>query len=171
MNKTKKSRNPYLLFLFWTPPLIIMYIIFQFSAADSVHSSALSDGITAFWISFFNRMLSLGLSVQTQADYAILLHTFVRKCGHFLEYTALGFSLFPAIFHTFPCVSSKKHLLYPWIIATCYAASDEFHQLFVPGRAGMFRDILLDSLGAAFGIFCVCMIHTIFHHHKVASHE
>ena len=32
-----------------------------------------------------------------------------------------------------------------------YAASDEFHQLFVPGRAGLFSDVLIDSCGAALG--------------------
>ncbi len=32
-----------------------------------------------------------------------------------------------------------------------YAASDEFHQLFVPGRAGLFSDVAIDSCGAALG--------------------
>lgn len=32
-----------------------------------------------------------------------------------------------------------------------YAASDEFHQLFVPGRAGLLSDVGIDSCGAAVG--------------------
>ncbi len=35
--------------------------------------------------------------------------------------------------------------------STLYAASDEFHQLFVPGRAGLFTDVAIDSCGAALG--------------------
>ena len=29
-----------------------------------------------------------------------------------------------------------------------YACSDEFHQLFIPGRAGLVSDVLVDSIGA-----------------------
>ena len=32
-------------------------------------------------------------------------------------------------------------------MTVCYAATDEFHQLFVPGRAGMVTDVLIDSIG------------------------
>jgi len=30
--------------------------------------------------------------------------------------------------------------------------SDEFHQFFVPGRAGQLKDVLIDSTGATVGI-------------------
>lgn len=33
-----------------------------------------------------------------------------------------------------------------------YACTDELHQIFVPGRSAQFRDILIDTLGASFGI-------------------
>ena len=39
-----------------------------------------------------------------------------------------------------------------WVVGTLYAASDEIHQLFVPGRSGQLRDVLLDSAGVAAGI-------------------
>ena len=39
-----------------------------------------------------------------------------------------------------------------WVVGTLYAASDEIHQLFVPGRSGQLRDVLLDSDGVAAGI-------------------
>lgn len=39
-----------------------------------------------------------------------------------------------------------------------YAASDEFHQLFVPGRAGLFTDVAIDSCGAAAGaVLAACV--------------
>ena len=39
-----------------------------------------------------------------------------------------------------------------------YAASDEFHQLFVPGRAGRVTDVLIDSGGVIFGLFVVFVV-------------
>lgn len=154
MHHKKKRKNPIISFIYWIPSLLIMYLIFQFSAADATHSSALSNGITASAVEFLNRLFSLHLSLKEQAGIVSALHTFVRKCGHFLEYMALGFFLFPAFHHTFDSLHRKWQFLFPWIFCFCYAASDEIHQLFVPGRAGMFRDVVLDSIGAAFGILC-----------------
>jgi VanZ family protein len=34
------------------------------------------------------------------------------------------------------------------VLASTYAATDEFHQLFVPGRHGAVRDWMIDTLGA-----------------------
>ena len=39
-----------------------------------------------------------------------------------------------------------------------YACTDEFHQLFVPGRSGEFTDVCLDTVGATFGILLVMII-------------
>ena len=38
------------------------------------------------------------------------------------------------------------------MLGLVYAASDEIHQLYVPGRAGQFRDVLIDSAGVLLGI-------------------
>ena len=45
------------------------------------------------------------------------------------------------------------------MIGSCYAASDEIHQLFVSGRAGMISDVLIDSVGVlvGWGVFVVLM--------------
>lgn len=45
-----------------------------------------------------------------------------------------------------------------WLIATFYAATDEFHQLFVDGRACMFTDVIIDSSGAAFAAVIILLI-------------
>jgi hypothetical protein len=44
----------------------------------------------------------------------------------------------------------------PWallgaLIATLYGASDEFHQMFVPGRMAEMRDLVADAAGAVIG--------------------
>ncbi len=43
------------------------------------------------------------------------------------------------------------------------AATDEFHQLFVPGRAGRVTDVLIDSAGAFLALLA---IHIILYYHK-----
>ena len=46
----------------------------------------------------------------------------------------------------------------PWICGTIYAATDEIHQLFVPGRSGQVRDVLIDSCGVFIGVMVVTWI-------------
>lgn len=51
--------------------------------------------------------------------------------------------------------TSHRNLIIPalsWAFCILYAASDEFHQLFVPGRAGLITDVCIDSAGALLGI-------------------
>ena len=36
-----------------------------------------------------------------------------------------------------------------------YACTDEYHQTFVPGRAGALKDVFVDLAGAAFGLVLV----------------
>ena len=43
-----------------------------------------------------------------------------------------------------------------------YAASDEFHQLFVPGRSGQITDVLIDSGGLLAGILLVVLIKSFY---------
>lgn len=39
------------------------------------------------------------------------------------------------------------------VLAVLYAASDEFHQTFIPGRNGTVADVLIDWVGVALGLF------------------
>ena len=46
----------------------------------------------------------------------------------------------------------KRAYIWGWLGATAYAATDEFHQLFIEGRSGEVRDVGIDSLGALLGL-------------------
>ena len=46
----------------------------------------------------------------------------------------------------------RKEMFLPWLIAALYAATDEIHQLLVPGRSGQLSDVILDSAGALAGV-------------------
>lgn len=62
----------------------------------------------------------------------------VKKGGHFLAYALL------ALLARYAGLRAPAALL----LAVAYAISDEFHQLFVPGRNGSVADVVIDGLGA-----------------------
>ena len=51
-----------------------------------------------------------------------------------------------------------QHLYLPFLISLIYACSDEFHQLFIAGRAGQIQDVMIDSIGILIG-FLIIMIY------------
>ena len=81
----------------------------------------------------------------------------VRKTAHFTEYTVLGLllvSMYRAYGH-----KGKRLLLLAAGTGSLYAATDEFHQLFVEGRSCQITDWAIDTCGvitgaAAVYLFC-----------------
>ena len=74
----------------------------------------------------------------------------VRKAAHMTEYAILGLPSF-----AFYCGILKKEMrqfLAALLTAAVYAATDEFHQYFIPGRSAEVRDVCIDTLGAAIGL-------------------
>ncbi len=62
----------------------------------------------------------------------------VRKILHMVEFGALFLAFNRA---------TKKNLV-AFVLTVLFAASDEWHQTFIPGRTGKFQDIVIDSIGA-----------------------
>ncbi len=72
---------------------------------------------------------------------------FEDKIYHFIEYGIFSIFLFLA-FYTSGREFFRKHVfLLSCLIGMAYAASDEIHQKFVPGRSSEFLDFVADSLG------------------------
>ena len=89
-----------------------------------------------------------------QTEYAAGIDHFVRKTAHFVEYGVLGFLITGAVI-------TGGRFYFPgkcWLFGTLYAGSDEFHQLFVPGRSGQISDVLLDSAGVLSGVILFVLI-------------
>jgi VanZ family protein len=75
----------------------------------------------------------------------------LRKLAHMTEYAIL-FLLFWRGLGQSGTFSVKKRLLTAFVLTILYAASDEYHQTFVPGRCGNLTDTLIDSIGAVLGL-------------------
>lgn len=106
------------------------------------------------------------MTEAAQQNLYRILHTLVRKIGHFSEYLILGAAL---TFHIkVICKYSGKRFLFkiPLAAGVLYAVSDELHQLFVPGRAMRFYDICIDSAGVFCGICIVLSICRVFKNRK-----
>ena len=63
----------------------------------------------------------------------------------------------------------KHPLIMSIFLSFLYACTDEIHQFFVPGRSAQFRDILIDTLGASFGVIITHLIIKLFT--KIKTHS
>ncbi|MFA5094187.1 MAG: VanZ family protein [Candidatus Omnitrophota bacterium] len=70
------------------------------------------------------------------------------KLLHAVEFGALCFLLIRALKGSFTGLSGFRLLAFAVILTTIYGATDEIHQLFVPGRVSSFIDLFFDFLGA-----------------------
>ena len=52
-------------------------------------------------------------------------------------------------------VRAYRSVMVTLLICIIYAASDELHQAFVPGRGAHVSDVIIDSAGSALGILIV----------------
>ena len=59
-----------------------------------------------------------------------------------------------------------RFILLSILFSFLYAATDEFHQLFVPGRSGEFKDVMIDTVGAATGAFLFYFLLILIEHIK-----
>ncbi|HEY9717595.1 MAG TPA: VanZ family protein [Trichormus sp.] len=73
----------------------------------------------------------------------------VRKSAHMTEYCIL----YVLLRHAFVVTDAKRSSFWPFLIAAVYAMTDEYHQIFVPGRSATVSDVLIDSFGACAGWF------------------
>jgi VanZ family protein len=70
------------------------------------------------------------------------------KSGHSLGYFGLGVVVMRAVAGGLPARITARGALLTLAIAVGYGASDELHQLFVPGRFADAYDLLADFAGA-----------------------
>ena len=76
----------------------------------------------------------------------------IRKAAHMTEYAILAFLLYKTFIH------KQNPLIKSFIFTALYACSDEFHQLFISGRAGQIRDVCIDSTGALIMLLIIYFI-------------
>ena len=130
--------------IFW------MAFILFLSSQPGEESNQLSTGITEMIVEVVEKVVP-----DANLDFKSINH-FVRKNAHFFAYFVLGILVLNAL--RVCRMRGIKGIAAAVLICVIYAVSDEVHQLFVPGRGGQIKDVLIDSGGAVAGISVYALI-------------
>ena len=122
--------------------ILWMSVIFSFSSQKAEDSSKLSDGLI---IKVAKVFVDKDLSIEKQEELLDKYTKVVRKTAHFSIYLILGVLVANLLFEY---NTNKKIILFSILICIIYSITDEFHQLFVPGRSGEITDVFIDSTGS-----------------------
>ena len=81
-----------------------------------------------------------------------------RKCAHATEYAILALLVWLALSRPWrsrgqPWNGPQAGLA--WLLCTLYAASDEWHQKFVPTRTASVWDVMIDAAGAGLALLAI----------------
>ena len=148
------------------PAVLMLLLIFRFSAQDGPSSGSLSYKISYAIIKLFDRICSSGFSEGELISRAESIQLVVRKLAHITEFFLLTLSFYLPLRIWLPykgvTITGKQYLykliLPAFSLSILCAAADEFHQSFVPGRCGTPIDVLVDSVGiigaCLFLIYC-----------------
>jgi VanZ family protein len=150
-------------YISWIPVLIIMCIIFFFSSKTAVESGESSLPIANTVVNVYETMN--GELLDTNEKYEVLMSAdhVIRKMAHCFEYVTLSISI-GFLLWTWEFGRIKLAVL-SVLFSGLYAATDEFHQLFVEGRSGLLTDVLIDTSGAVIGAVCFLLFLYLFRKH------
>ena len=136
--------------------VIWMAFIFSMSSQNSEVSSNTSGGTIKMILSATPKFTEQPEEVQENVVENLQFIT--RKSAHFIEYMILSI-LVTNVVNLY--LNKKRSILITVIFVFLYACSDEFHQLFVQGRQGSFRDVLIDTAGGIAAVI-VKMLYNMF---------
>ncbi len=127
-----------------------MIIIFLLSNQKAQDSKQLSNSfITKTIINIYEMKhgkITEEKKIEIKENYSFI----VRKAAHFTIYLVLG--LLVSLVLIGKNLNIKQIIIYGVLICMAYAITDEIHQIFVSGRSGEIRDIIVDTCGSTVGI-------------------
>ena len=148
LNKTKC--------LLWGLVIIAwMIVIYSFSAMNGFDSAGLTEVV-------LDKLYDLERTNETFSTIIGMINIkysfayFIRKMAHMFIFCVLQIITF-LMFRNFG-FSFFKSILFSMLIVIGYACTDEFHQLFVPGRSGQITDVMIDTLGGSIGVLIISVI-------------
>lgn len=128
--------------------ILWMIVIFSFSSADANKSTGTSDKVITTMIEIKDKITN-NETPNNEKEIIIKNSSFyIRKIAHITEYLILGFLMFNLLNQY-----SITKIYYAIGLSILYSCTDEFHQLFISGRSGSIRDVLIDSIGILIGTY------------------
>ena len=128
--------------------ILWMIVIFSFSSADANKSTGTSDKVITTMIEIKDKITDQETPISEKEIIVKNSSFYVRKIAHITEYLILGFLMFNLLKQY-----SVTNIYYAIILCVLYSCTDEFHQLFINGRSGSFRDVLIDTIGILLGTY------------------
>jgi VanZ family protein len=98
------------------------------------------------------------LSISILPPNLGLLNTLLRKSAHVTEYAILAVFLYNMMKPVEDPSWSRKAAFWALLASGSYSLTDEFHQLFVPGRHASLFDCLIDTMGALLGLLLLSTV-------------
>ena len=133
--------------------ILWMIIIFLLSNQKAQDSKQLSNSfITKTIINIYEMKhgkITEEKKVEIKENYSFI----VRKAAHFTIYLVLG--LLVSLVLIGKNLNIKQIIIYGVLICMAYAITDEIHQIFVNGRSGEIKDVLIDTCGSTVGILLI----------------
>lgn len=134
--------------LAWVLFLTISVLIFGFSHQTAEESSKVSQTVLS---QLLEKFVS-GYKEMPKTEQEALInryHSLIRKAAHLGIYALWGWSFTLLLF----LYGKRRRTMAAMVLCGgfFYAGSDELHQIFTNGRAGMLSDVLIDTLGVALG--------------------
>jgi VanZ family protein len=137
-------------FRYWLPIIIWLALIF-IASTDLMSAEHTFRIIGAFLHWLFPTISPISI---------LRVQFFMRKLAHVSEYAVLAALLYRAFVHT--ALKGRRTLSAGLVLLLCaaYAATDEFHQSFVPSRTASMRDVMIDICGAMLAVILYWSIAT-----------
>ncbi len=125
----------------WLPVLLWAGVIFFFSTGkfSATNTSSVLEPLLNW--------LFPTISMKT----IVAINFTIRKFGHWSEYFIFAVLLRHALRDEARKNSTVHQVIWTLAIVFLYAASDEFHQSFVPSRTASLDDVAIDFFGGACG--------------------
>lgn len=139
--------------LAWITVFVWMIVIFYLSHQPATISNELSKSVA--------KVVAGNIDfVSSRDDFNLSsVNNIVRKQAHFWLYFALGILVVSSLRRV--GMTGVKGFMLSIVICVIYAVTDEWHQLFVPGRGGQVSDVVIDSSGAVAGIVFILFIRRV----------
>ena len=149
--------------IFWSLTVGWIILLFYLSSETGTVSTGRSSSVLEFVEMIF------GKGVMTEAV--------LRKTAHVLEYAVLTvFSFFSVRFTNRASITrsysespvkliksdNEMYIAFSMWLSLLTAVVDEYHQLFVDGRDGSIRDVLIDSVGIVIVLIIIRVVFTFY---------
>ncbi len=139
------------------PPLVWMLVIFLFSATPAVQSTQESTGLAGMIVDMAGWFVPI--DPARKLYWIAFLEPHLRKAAHMTEFAVLFLLWMRALNKA--SADQIRSVFIAAGVCILYAASDEFHQLFVPGRSGMLTDVCIDAFGVLIAAFFYLLVRII----------